>query len=760
MIGPARRPHGSPVVRWIVLIVLVVALGVTSWIAWQRVGSYRSAEQICALVRDGDLLRALERADGFRGGPVQEEMVAQCLCMGELALGRSEPCRERLEEILAAPKHEGWLPFPLLTAFVVDERQDDGDLEEAAALATEATRKYPSSEPLLLQELELRARLEGEAGVLEEFEERLPGVPEEVATALRQALAARHVKRSEWEAALRILGTEPPDQERAEWLEARAIALAGAGRHDELRSFLGVGPGGTTGPPEARAMYASLLSVFPLSGGVSATDLLLDVLEDETEIEDEEVLRTVYARAVRMAASKRPELLAGLQERAVRRFGDEWAIPTEEIERLAAAESAQQGPSERGTLRFTGDGLRRSDRIALAPPPREPPDRAYEVHPLRKGALEVEREPGFHPARWILRDELGRVCGSGSVWPVRGEELEVDIRRRPCAPVAPRYEPASRSGGEDRRVFVVILDSADWRLAEYLRARGELPFLDFMRDKGVYGVIHSDPPYTAAALGAITQPSRHGISSFWSLLHKMGAEIGSNNFVGQNPVAPLRWMLPDERDLFEVLGAGPHRVANLLRSFGALRVGRHAEVTGPHGRRSRIEDLPGSRLLTEDESRRLRLDAAPRPDDLHLLEEVAGDLDALSVLAGHHDLDLVLFRIAAFDVLHHAAMFELTQTAQDDGRSLLLSAYRYADQRLAELHRALDADDLLIVMSDHGAEGALKHSTSAMFLASGTIVTPGRLEGRPGLEGLPLLLAELLAVEVEWPSTGLERHFD
>jgi phosphopentomutase len=81
--------------------------------------------------------------------------------------------------------------------------------------------------------------------------------------------------------------------------------------------------------------------------------------------------------------------------------------------------------------------------------------------------------------------------------------------------------------------------------------------------------------------------------------------------------------------------------------------------------------------------------------------------------------------------------------------------YRYIDARLEVLHDALDADDVLVVMSDHGIRTAMQHSRDAIFVATGAGVPHGRAPGRPALRGVSRAVADLLAVETDWPDTGV-----
>ena len=92
---------------------------------------------------------------------------------------------------------------------------------------------------------------------------------------------------------------------------------------------------------------------------------------------------------------------------------------------------------------------------------------------------------------------------------------------------------------------------------------------------------------------------------------------------------------------------------------------------------------------------------------------------------------------------------------QDDGKSPLLAAYRYIDARLAEVYAAMDRDDVLLVMSDHGIRTPMEHETDALFVLAGAGVPTGRAPGQPHLRGVPRILAGLLGIETEWPDSGV-----
>jgi hypothetical protein len=303
---------------------------------------------------------------------------------------------------------------------------------------------------------------------------------------------------------------------------------------------------------------------------------------------------------------------------------------------------------------------------------------------------------------------------------------------------------------------MIVLDCADWRLVQYLRARGELPFLDALIRSGYRAVLDSDPPLTAAALEALVAPDERGAASFVGLVHQLGVELAGLASIGENPLAALAWILPERQDLFARVGAGDRSAANLLFAHGGVRAGRHSEVTGPHGRKRRVPLAKSARDLDADERARWpALAGVRRERDAVHLRTIAAEFDTAADMIRAREVDLLALRIEPLDILTHAHFAEAVRDGQDDGEGFLFSVYRYIDARLGEVHDLLDADDVLIAMSDHGIRTAMEHSRHALFAAAGPGVPAGRAAGSPSLRGVPRMVADLLGVATDWPETGL-----
>jgi len=175
-------------------------------------------------------------------------------------------------------------------------------------------------------------------------------------------------------------------------------------------------------------------------------------------------------------------------------------------------------------------------------------------------------------------------------------------------------------------------------------------------------------------------------------------------------------------------------------------------VVGPHGERGQLPGRRAKRALTEAERALVLTDSELFRG---LLEEMAADFDALETVAREGHGDLVILRVASLDLMTHGLLPDAVASGQDDGEALLLGVYRYVDRRLGEVRSALDADDILVVMSDHGIRTAMEHDPAAVFVAVGGDVPVGRAAGTPELRGVGRVFAELLGVETSWPDTGV-----
>ena len=749
--------------RTLAPIAAALALGVAGagLVSAQRVRDQLAVIDACDASERGDWTAALagtqDRVDASETGLA----AAECRCRALIGSGRADACADLIAERLADPAAADWSPRPDLAIHAIQTWRDAGRAEEAAMLAARAARAHPDDAQLLALELATRSGLEDEDAVLAEVAERLarrPAAP----VALRVALANRWLLRGEPARALAALGETPPASsldEHAAWSEARGHAHAAAGDLAAVqRDYAGWRAAGGD-PVELFARYALTLSLAGLKDPERPPLPL--IREAASHIDELSDPRLREALAIRLILSL---VNAGLRDEALAAYDRERArfplagLTREELERSQGQAQLSNGADapRRARLRFALAGPSPGSRLRVSRDAGAPLDADYESFALpASGELTIERELGVAPQRWVWLDAEGRTLASGTAALRAGETRQLRLEAREA--LAPQRARLARKPGDGhRQVAVVLLDCGDWRIVQYLRARGELPVLDALVRSGTSAVLESDPPLTAAALEAIVWPDRRSSASIAGVVHQLGTELAGLASVGENPFQALEWVLPEERDFFSVVGEGPLSAANLLFAHGGMRAGRHSEVTGPDGARRRVPLAASARDLDANERARFSGLAAVRAerDRVHL-RSIAAQLDAARELVAARELDLFALRVESLDILTHAHFAEAVRDGQDDGAGLLFDVYRYLDTRLAELHAELDADDVLVVMSDHGIRTAMEHDRPALFIATGPGLPVTRIPGAPSLRGVPHALARLVGVETAWPDAGL-----
>ncbi|MBW2494608.1 MAG: alkaline phosphatase family protein [Deltaproteobacteria bacterium] len=749
-------------IRWR-LAILLAALAASAGIG---IISVRHAERnaaildACGAVETGDWTRALEHTEDLPLDAGTSRDAAECRCIALIATERGAECESLMDRLLADPASDDWAPSPRLAVHLIQTHRSAGRTVEAADLARRAARQFPSNGDLFFLELSTRSSLEDEDLVLRELEARIdPEIPE--ATRMRTSLATRHLIRGDADRALDVLGPGPPTGNRnanERWYDTRGMALAHTGDLPAVRRNYAEWQLAGGNPKELQARYALTLSIAGLADpDASPISLLRTAIENTDGLIDEKLLEALATRLILtlVDADEQREAIA-TYDRYRQRF--EFAgLTREELERSAIHRTLDAGnPGGRyGTIRFSLPSRNPQHSLLISPAREEPLDADYQPVDLNgSSVVEVDRPLDVAPLRWVYRDGEGSALASGTANPKPGAVTSVSVlpgKASPPARATLRRKPADGR----RRVMLIMLDCGDWRLTQYLRTRGELPVLDRLLTVGYRGVLDSDPPLTAAALESIVWPERRGGASFVGLLHQLGVEVAGLASVGENPFGALSWILPEDEDLFSVLGADRHSAANMLFSHGGIRAGHHSEITGPNGVRRRLSITTSSRDLDREERTRWPGLATDSERDAVHLRTIAAEFDTAAEIAQAGEVDFLALRVESLDILTHAHFAQTARTGQDDAKNFLYELYRYMDARLGEVHNLLDEDDIFIVMSDHGIRTSMEHSRHAMFVATGLGVPTGRSEGRPALRGVSAVFADLMGLDASWPRTGV-----
>ncbi len=739
---------------------LLVALG-AGVVSLRGVDDQLAVIEACEAVDAGDPATALALTEGRVGPSSVGRSAAECRCHAQLATGEGDACVATLEDLLARDADADWAPEPRLSVHLVQTLRDRGRSQDAARIATRAARAHPADPDLFYLELVTRSSVGQEREALAELRERLVDAGP-AAARMRVSLANRHLMRGDPVTALDVLGDRPPSDAgpaASLWYETRGMAhasnadLAGVdATYEEWRAAGG-------DPRELAARYALTLSIGKIDGREPTLTLLeRAVAAGPYDARLEELLNVRLILA--LALNGRNAAAIAAYDRARQRFALE-GLTREELQRSALQRERRDagGSDAPGTLAFTAADAPPGATLWVSAPDDAPRDSPFVAVPRSAaGAWRVARVPSEQPARWVLRDADGHALGSGTLQPHAGRTRAIEMWTGPAR--APATTALRRLPGDGtRRVALVLLDCGDWRISQYLLARGELPVLDALLASGHRAVLDSDPPLTAAALEALVWPTRSARPSFIGWVHRLGLELAGLSSIGDNPFAPLAWLLPEVPGLFDVVGAGERRAVNLLFAHGGIAAGRHGEVTGPHGETHQAELGAAARDLDADERARFpTLASVRRERDAIHLRTIAAEFDSAEAVMRARDVDLLMLRIEALDILTHAHFAQAARDGQDDGEGLLFEVYRYIDARLGALHDVLDEDDVLIVMSDHGIRTSMEHSRDAIFVAVGAGIAPGRSDGTPALRGVAHSVSELLGVEHAWPDTGILPH--
>jgi hypothetical protein len=747
--------------RAILVFVTCFLAGAIGTISIARTRDQLKVIGACEAASQGDNARALAETEGRTGASETGRAAAECRCQALIATGDTPACVALLDPLTRDP--DVWTPDPALAALLVRERSAQGRSDEAAALARAAGRSHPDDPALFRAELDARSAVEPEEEVLRDLAGRIPARGDAAALE-RAALAQRHLQRGDAPGALRALGAELPEgagSARSLWFDTKGIAHA---MNDDLAAARATyqrwqREGGR--PEEVRARYAIALSVSGLRDPeLDPLESLRGAQRDASALGDAKLEETVAVRLIfsLVNAGRAGEAIA-TYDALHDRFAFE-GIRREELVRAQEGRDLARDPASAraGQLHFALADDAPEGVLAITRDAGAAPDADYQELPIaHERPARVERTAALAPQRWVLRARDGRIAASGTTSVRGGETRQIEIRAAADAALpAPSPSLARAPGDGRRRVAVVLLDCGDWAISQYLRTRGDLPVFDALVRAGYHAVLESDPPLTAAALESLVWPDRKSGTSIAGTFYRFGVELAGLESIGSNPFEALSWVLPESQDLFSAVGAGERSAVNLLLAHGGIRAGRHGEVSGPHGA---TRQLALGRTLRElDAAERERFPGLARardPIDVHYVQTIAAELDATEQVLREGEIDLIAVRIEPLDILTHAHFAEAVRDGQDDGQGLLFDVYRYIDARIGALHAFLDADDVLIVMSDHGIRTAMEHDRPALFVATGASVPSGRAPGSPSLRGVSRVIADLVGVATTWPDTGV-----
>lgn len=375
----------------------------------------------------------------------------------------------------------------------------------------------------------------------------------------------------------------------------------------------------------------------------------------------------------------------------------------------------------------------------------------------------VVRSPIRSPARIRPADPLDHLAGTLR----KGLFSQRTVRLRPRSPYPVRLLLAALAfigcgRGEvesDRgRVLLVGVDGASPGLVRAMRASGELPHFESLARAGASGELRSEFPllspriWTTVATGR--DPSVHGVESWvwkdedgslklyssadrdvpavWNILSEAGLRVGVVNWLMTHPPEKIDGVMISDHAL-------PHIAEKRLGLAGQFAAKMYPEADEPVTAPTR-----GSLFAYPEEwalrfAGHLQADEAltdirnpfesKSPDFADLLEGLSRFYQddqvvtraALDVEA-ELDPDLLMVYLPGIDRVSHflwsaqvpqeslPQALRLPPTAVAQNRESLRDYYRFVDALLGRLLERYGSDDLVLVLSDHGFEAAVRPS--------------------------------------------------
>jgi hypothetical protein len=344
-------------------------------------------------------------------------------------------------------------------------------------------------------------------------------------------------------------------------------------------------------------------------------------------------------------------------------------------------------------------------------------------------------------------------------------------------------------GGDRRpgRVLLIGLDGASPRLVEPLLAQGRLPNLARIAREGAWGPLESQLPLSSPriwnTIATGKTPEKHGIRSFvrregdhlelllssdrrahalWNIASDAGLRVGVVNFWNTYPPERIDGVMVSDHLLpAEVLGRrtlakagapppGPLVYPESWQARVAAALGPGAPLVDAPDPFAHAEAFPAWALRAEPGAATGAGALAQR-----LREDVALARIALEVEAGIHP-DLLMLLLPGIDRVSHAIWAGVEPPerypphlrATPEQRAALAAAleayYAYTDALVGALVARFGAEDLVLVVSDHGFEAGVRlgfltgaHQSEAavqgVLFARGRGIAPGTRAGAVGV---------------------------
>jgi len=327
-----------------------------------------------------------------------------------------------------------------------------------------------------------------------------------------------------------------------------------------------------------------------------------------------------------------------------------------------------------------------------------------------------------------------------------GKNLTISLTAMDLKGASSAAVPMERRAADGRkRVWVLWPDCGSWPLTNIYMQCGWLPHTSRLMEEGLSLSMRStEPPYTSTAYLRMTDLNagiQDGASR--SFLETLALQFKGIPFLDGLFSDDLVGDVEDPGNLFYILGRAGFSAANMVFSDKFLAVdndlvsGSGQELEVSENELDSMDAMTRSaRGLGKDRqalvlSKIMGIDPVENSSRYQVLEDsIAAQVAILNSQQklemglkawSDHDLDFLLLRFPAVDIVSHVYG---TSVWDDPLKSPLAEVYRHVDDALGEIQAQLDADDTLILVSDHGLLSQTAHHGSCVFMAQG-----------PGLEG-------------------------